>query len=191
MSVTGACEVGASSPRRRAVFLDRDGVLNRPLVIDGRPYPPRCPEETELLPGVEDACRMLLEAGALLICVTNQPELARGTQKPDAVAAINDRLRAALGLHDVRVCPHDDSDGCSCRKPRPGLLTAAAADYGIDLAGSVMVGDRWRDIEAGRMAGCTTIFIDHGYSERQPEQPDFTFASLPAAVSTILAVLRQ
>lgn len=174
---------------RKAVFLDRDGVLNASVVRDGKPYPPASRAEAELLPGVEEACRHLSQAGALLICVTNQPDVARGSQSVEEIDAINNWLRETLGLNEVRVCPHDDQDDCPCRKPRPGLLTAAAETYGIDLAASVMVGDRWRDIAAGQAAGCQTVFIDHGYDERQPEQPDFTFASLAEAVPAILTLL--
>jgi len=91
-----------------------------------------------------------------------------------------------LALDDIRVCFHDGPDGCGCRKPMPGLLTDAARDYAIDLARSYMVGDRWRDIEAGRRAGCTTLFIDYGYAEQRPEHCDYTVKSLPEAGRIIL-----
>jgi D-glycero-D-manno-heptose 1,7-bisphosphate phosphatase len=172
--------------KRRAVFLDRDGVLNRALVRNGRPYPPATPEELELLPGAEVACRELRDAGFLLIGVTNQPDVARGAVKRSVVEELNRTVAERLGLDAIRVCMHDDADGCECRKPRPGLLTSAAADYGIDLADSFMVGDRWRDIEAGRRAGCRTIFIDHGYDERRPDAPDLTTDSLLNAARRIL-----
>ncbi len=172
--------------RRRAVFLDRDGVLNRSHVVDGNPRPPDSVEELELLPGVEEACRRLHDAGLLLIVVTNQPDVARGTQTMAAVEALNRELGARLPLDEVRVCPHDDGDGCDCRKPAPGMLLDAAAEHGIDLAASVMVGDRWRDVEAGRRAGCATVFVDSGYSERSPEAPDLTVRALGEAVPWIL-----
>jgi len=171
---------------RRAVFLDRDGVLNRANVVDGKPLPPASVDELELLPGVEQACRQLHEAGLLLIVVTNQPDVARGTQTMATVEALNRELSSRLPLDEIRVCPHDDADHCDCRKPAPGLLLDAAHDWGIELENSVMVGDRWRDVEAGRRAGCKTVFIDSGYSERPPEAPDLTVRGLGEAVHWIL-----
>jgi D-glycero-D-manno-heptose 1,7-bisphosphate phosphatase len=89
-------------------------------------------------------------------------------------------------VDDIRVCYHIDADGCACRKPKPGMLLGAANALGIDLADSFMVGDRWRDVEAGRAAGCRTVFIDYGYAEKQPDNPDFTVSSLFEAVPLIL-----
>jgi D-glycero-D-manno-heptose 1,7-bisphosphate phosphatase len=157
-------------PLKRAVFLDRDGVLNRALERDGTPYPPRTPEELEILPGVPEALALLKARGFLLIVVTNQPDVARGTLPLDVVEATHARLAAELLLDDIFVCPHDDADACACRKPKPGMLLAAAAKHGIDLSSSYMVGDRWRDIDAGHAAGCTPILIDYGYRERPPAQ---------------------
>lgn len=171
---------------RRAVFLDRDGVLNRAVVRDGKPYPPSGPEQLEILPGVVEACITLRTAGFTLVVVTNQPDVARGTQRRAVVQAINEALRAQVPLDDFRVCYHDELDGCTCRKPQPGLLLQAARDWQIDLASSFMVGDRWRDIEAGRRAGCTTVFIDCGYREPQRSVPDCSVCSLVEAVDWIM-----
>lgn len=171
-----------------AAFLDRDGVLIAARVVDGRPYPP---EDVVLLPGVAEACRALSGAGLKLIVVTNQPDVARGTVSLAAVEAINDRLRAALPLDEVVVCPHDDPDGCDCRKPRPGMITQAAARWDVDLERSVTVGDRWRDVEAGRCAGTRTVFVDRGYAERSPAQPDLTVSELEASVTWIIRTATQ
>lgn len=171
---------------RRAVFLDRDGVLNRAVVVDGKPYPPRRLEDLEILPGVIEACCSLRAAGYLLIVVTNQPDIARGDLTVEALSAVHATLTSRIPLDAVLFCPHDDSDGCSCRKPAPGLLLQAADRFGIALDKSVMVGDRWRDIEAGRRASCRTVFVDHGYAEHLPEGQDLTVASLPDAVDWIL-----
>lgn len=173
------------------VFLDRDGVLNWAAVRDGRPYPPRDLTEAQLLPDALLACRELKAAGAVLVVVTNQPDVRRGTAQAESVQEINDWLRAELPVDDVRVCLHDDGDGCDCRKPKPGLLVEAAADWGVDLAASVMVGDRWRDIVAGQAAGCRTVFIDRGYQERQPEAPDLVVTTLRDAVPWIIERLRE
>jgi D-glycero-D-manno-heptose 1,7-bisphosphate phosphatase len=171
---------------RRAVFLDRDGVLVRALVSDGKPYAALRPEELELLPGVEEGCRRLREAGFVLVGVTNQPDIARGLVSADAVESLNASLRAHLGLDDIVVCPHDDADRCECRKPAPGMLTASARRFDLDLTRSYMVGDRWRDIEAGRRAGVTTIHVAAGYDEPEPVDPDARVTDLPEAVAWII-----
>jgi D-glycero-D-manno-heptose 1,7-bisphosphate phosphatase len=174
-----------------AVFLDRDGVLNEALVRDGLPYPPATVDEVVIRPGVREACRTLAEAGVLLIVVTNQPDLARGTASRADVDAINDHLAAELGLDAVCVCPHDDANGCDCRKPRSGLLVAAAERHGVDLRRSFMVGDRWRDIEAGARAGVTTVWVRRDYRERPPEAPDHVVDGLPAVVDLVLVCLKR
>jgi D-glycero-D-manno-heptose 1,7-bisphosphate phosphatase len=176
---------------RRAVFLDRDGILNAAVVRDGRPYPPASLAEMTLLPGVEDACARLKKCGLLLIVVTNQPDIARGKAAIGEIETINATLKARLGLDEICVCPHDDADNCACRKPKPGLLLDAAKRWKIDLAKSFMIGDRWRDVEAGRAAGCRTIFVDYGYAERRPDAPDLVAASLAAVVPDIIATLER
>ncbi len=171
---------------RRAVFLDRDGVINRAVVRDGKPYPPRQLSALRILPGVREACRRMREAGYLLILATNQPDIARGAADAGEVSAMHDHLRRYLRLHDVKVCPHDDAAQCECRKPKPGLLLEAARDWNIDLGASYFVGDRWRDIEAGQRAGCQAMFIDYGYSERRPDAPFLTVRSLRDAAEHIV-----
>jgi len=172
--------------RRKAVFLDRDGVLNRAIVRNGKPYPPSSLEELEMLPGIRDACAELRDAGFLLIMVTNQPDVSRGLQRQEVVDAINRSVSDLLRLDDIKVCYHDDDDGCQCRKPGPGLLLEAARDWSIDLERSFMVGDRWKDIEAGRQAGCQTVLVQSYYAEKSPETVDREVVSLTAAVEWIL-----
>lgn len=170
----------ASLPKP-CVFLDRDGVLNRAVVRNGKPYPPATLEEFEILPGVAEACTLLKGVGYLLVVVTNQPDVARGTTPLSFVQAINTRLKEALPLDAIKICAHDSADNCACRKPKPGMLLEAARENTIDLAKSFMVGDRWRDCEAGARAGCKTIFIDYGYDEPQPS------ADVPRAQSLLEA----
>jgi D-glycero-D-manno-heptose 1,7-bisphosphate phosphatase len=178
---------GSARPGAGAVFLDRDGVLNRAVVRDGRPYPPATLEAFEILPGVPEAARRLHDAGFLLIGATNQPDVARGTQRREVIEAMNARLLAAMPITAILVC-YEDGDDCPRRKPNPGLLLEAAETYGIDLSASFMVGDRWRDVEAGRRAGCRTVFLDLGYTERRPDPPaDHTATDLPAAAAWILS----
>ena len=173
----------------RAVFLDRDGVLNEALVRDGKPYAPSRLEEFKIYPESPEALARLKSAGFLLIVVTNQPDVARGAVPRAAIEAIHQRLRAALPmLDDVFVCWHDGPDHCACRKPKPGMLLEAAKKYGIDLAASFLVGDRWRDIDAGANAGIRTILIDRKWQERGPDHaPDVRVSGIARATDVILA----
>ncbi len=170
---------------RAAVFLDRDGVLNEVDVRDGTPHPPTGVERMRLLPGVTKACHRLRDLGFALVVVTNQPDIARGKQTRDEVDRMHDVLRGWLPLDEIVVCAHDDVDDCQCRKPRPGLILDAAARLGLQLAQSFCVGDRWRDVEAGKRAGVKAIFVDRGYGERRPADPDAVVANLPDAVKII------
>ena len=140
----------------------------------------------EILPGVAEALERLKRAGFTLIVVTNQPDVARGLTSREAVERMHARLRSQLPLDDVRVCYHDDQDECGCRKPKPGLLMDAARDFDILLSASYMVGDRWRDVEAGRRAGCRPVLIDHGYDEGRAVVPDARVGSLAEAADWIL-----
>jgi len=178
--------VGIDRQVKRAVFLDRDGVINASVVRDGKPYPPDSVDEMEILPGVAEALTALRVAGFDLIVVTNQPDVARGTQTRAAVDAIHAKLSAELPLDAIYACFHDDAEVCDCRKPKPGMLVNAARDRGIDLPSSFMVGDRWRDTDAGLAAGTRAIFIDRGYSERKPERFAVNVAGLPEAAAWIL-----
>jgi len=182
--------MGEHEVNRRAVFLDRDGVLNRPVVRDGLPFPPASLGEFQLYPDVAEGCQQLKEAGFLLVVVTNQPDVGRGTQSRESVEAIHAKLRADIpALDGVEVCFHAGSshgEPCDCRKPKPGMLLRAAATHGIDLKRSYLIGDRWRDVDCAHAAGCRAVFIDHGYREALRENPDFTVTTFREAVAIIL-----
>lgn len=182
--------MGEHEVKRRAVFLDRDGVLNRPVVRDGRPFPPANPEEFELYPGVSAGCADLKAAGFVLIVVSNQPDVGRGTQTREAVEAMHEKLRMAVpALDAIEVCYHAGrrhGEPCDCRKPKPGMIVRAAASHGIDLPGSFLIGDRWRDVDCAKAAGCRAIFIDHGYNEPLREKPEFTVTTFGEAVALVL-----
>lgn len=172
---------------RRAVFFDRDGVLNEAPIKDGKPLPPANLQELVIPHDAHDAMRRLKDAGFVLLGVTNQPDVVRGIQRQEIVEAINAVLLGRLPLERFFVCYHDDNDRCSCRKPQPGLLIQAAAEYGIDLARSFMIGDRWRDVEAGRRAGCVTIRLSGAHLEEDVRTfPDYTALSLSDAAAWIL-----
>lgn len=172
---------------RRAVFLDRDGVITRELVRDGQFSAPFSLAELDVLPGVPDALHQLRGAGYLLIVVTNQPDVARGRTSRQAVEAIHSKLRSVLPVDDVRTCYHDDPDHCACRKPAPGMLYAAAVERDIQLTESYMVGDRWRDIAAGRRAGCTTLLVASPRREATTVEPHASVSDLRQAASWILS----
>jgi D-glycero-D-manno-heptose 1,7-bisphosphate phosphatase len=172
---------------RRAVFLDRDGVLNRSEVRGGKPYAPRRLEDFRLLPGAADAVRDLKVAGFLVIVVTNQPDIGNGLMDSAVVQAMHAKLRARVPVDDIRMCPHRQDAGCACRKPRPGMLLAAAKRWNIDMRNSYMVGDRDGDISAGKAAGCRTVLVDRYYCEPRRAVSDKKVRSLAAAVRYILS----
>ena len=171
---------------RQAVFLDRDGVINRAVVIGGKPFPPASLDAFEFLPGVESAALALRKAGFLIVVVTNQPDVARGLQAREVVESMHKKLYDVAICDDMKVCYHTDDDACACRKPKPGMLLEAAKEWQIDLQRSFMVGDRWRDVAAGKEAGCRTFFIDYQYREQSAERPDAVVASLEEATKLIL-----
>lgn len=180
-----------AGPIRRAVFLDRDGVINKALVREGKPFPPRSVQEFALLPGVEEGCALLRYAGFLLVVATNQPDVGRGTLDQAVVEEIHARMCELLPIDRVEVC-YDPGKGESSefRKPNPGMLLRAAEALKIDLPRSFMIGDRWRDIDCGFAAGCRTIFIDYGYTEGLRQHPDFRAASLLDAARIVVELDR-
>ena len=181
----------SSAGKRPAVFLDRDGTLNRQVIRDGRPYPPATLEEFVLFPDVAEACARLADAGYALVVATNQPDVGRGTQEQSVVEAMHARLRAWVPqIERVEVCYAPGLDRLAPpdrrRKPEPGMLLDAAAALGLDLGNSWMVGDRWRDIDCGLRAGVRTVFIDFGYAEELRAAPDFSVKTFAEAATVIL-----
>ena len=182
-----------NQPLARAVFLDRDGVINRALEKDRKPYPPTSVAEFEILPEVPAALARLKAAGFLLVVATNQPDVGRGTLAREVVEQIHAHLLAQLPIDRVEVCYHAGKGApeCDCRKPKPGMLRRAAAELRIDLRQSWMVGDRWRDVDCGHAAGCRTIFINRGYAEELKQKPDFSARHLGEAADIITARLND
>ena len=165
-------EVSSGGPRKPAVFLDRDGVLVRGEIRDGKLYAPRRLEDFRLLPGAAEGVRALRDRGFLTIVVTNQPDIGNGLVAAEVVEAMHAIMRRKLPLDSIEVCPHRQTDGCACRKPKAGLLLAAAERFSVDLSASFMVGDRSSDVVAGRSVGCYTLFLDRGYDRCTDVRPD-------------------
>ena len=172
---------------KRAVFLDRDGVIIEAVIREGKPFPPTSLSEVKISEGFENILQKIATAGFIIVGVSNQPDVARGLQTRAEVEKINQYLVDKLPIERILVCYHDEKEACSCRKPKPGLILEAAALFDIDLANSYMVGDRWKDIEAGKNAGCRTVFINYSYVEKQPEGYDFSVQKPAEIVDIILA----
>jgi D-glycero-D-manno-heptose 1,7-bisphosphate phosphatase len=170
-----------------AVFLDRDGVINEAVIRAGKPFPPADIDQLRIVEDAGESLQRLRDAGYALIVVTNQPDVARGTASRGAVDAIHQHLSASLAIDAIYACFHDDRDACACRKPRPGLLLEAAHEHGLDLGHSYLIGDRWKDIDAGWAAGVEPVLIDFGYDERAPaKRAAATVPSIKVATDWIL-----
>ena len=169
----------------KAVFLDRDGVLNNIIIKNGLPFSPENYENLKILPGVKESVIKLKQLHFYCLVITNQPDVSRGKIKKKAVIKMNEYLKKELSLDDIFVCYHDDQDKCECRKPNPGLIFEAAKKWNVKLNKSYMIGDRWKDIDAGNRSGCKTIFIDNNYEEKIKTKPDFTSKNLLKAVTII------
>ncbi len=178
---------GRAAAIARAVFLDRDGVINRVVMRLGRPESPRTMSEFAFEPGVAAAVERLKAAGLRLFVVSNQPDLARGKLAPETVAAMTGAIMRALPIDAVRVCPHDDRDDCGCRKPRPGMLVELAREYGVVLGDSFMIGDSWKDMAAGRAAGCATIMLERDYN--RGAAADYRRPTLADAAALIVSIM--
>ena len=172
--------------KRKAFFLDRDGVLNGVHVRGGLPYPPKVISELELLPGVSKAVELLKENNFEIVVVTNQPDVARGKTSREVVEEFHKYIMKSLKINYFYTCFHDDDDNCACRKPKPGLILEAAQKLNICLARSFMVGDRWKDIAAGQAAGCECFYIKNSYKEIEAKLPYTQVSSLIESVSLVL-----
>jgi D-glycero-D-manno-heptose 1,7-bisphosphate phosphatase len=169
-----------------AVFLDRDGVLCRTFVLNSKPYAPRQLKDFKLMPYSYQSVMRLKQHGFIVIVVTNQPDIGNHFVKLDVVESMHQKLRHKTLVDDIFMCPHSQTEGCDCRKPKAGMLYMASKKYGIDFKRSFIVGDRSSDIIAGNNAGCRTIFINRGYAEPKPLNPNATVRSLKMAVNFIL-----
>ena len=173
-----------ASERGRAVFFDRDGVVNKVVLRDGKPFSPRTLEEFVLTEGVRETVSILRRKGYKAILISNQPEVARGRITRDTLDQMMQRVNGEVALDDIFICLHDDDDHCVCRKPKPGMILEASRKWKIDLRASYVIGDTWKDMEAGKAAGCKTILLDAVYN--RDVRSDFRVTSLAEAVDIIL-----
>ena len=176
-----------SKIKNKAIFLDRDGVLNKAIVKNRKPYPPSKIEELEILPGVYEAIQLLRHSGFKLIVVTNQPDVGRGVTNIELVDEINNSIIKHLKVDEIICCFHDDSDNCECRKPKTGMILQAVKKWDIDLSVSYLIGDRWRDIQTAINIGLTSILIKYDYDEKQIKA-DFECSNLEDAANFILKI---
>ena len=167
---------------RKAIFLDRDGTLNKAFIKNGLPFSPESFNKFEILPGVKESLLKLKKLNFVCLLITNQPDVSRGKINKNVVIQMNNFLKSEIKLDDIFVCYHDDHDNCECRKPKPGLLLNAKKKWNINLNKSYMIGDRWKDIQAGINAGCKTVFINNNYKESKKIKANFIADSLLNAV---------
>ncbi|MBF0280865.1 MAG: HAD-IIIA family hydrolase [SAR324 cluster bacterium] len=163
---------------KKAVLFDRDGVINQSIVRNGKPFPPQTMAEFKWVEKVRETLETLSSIDYLLVIFTNQPDVGRGQQSLQQVGIFHEHIKKTLPVAQIYTCFHDNKDQCECRKPKPGMIFEAQNDWEIDLQQSFVVGDRWRDIDAGNEAGCQTIWLDYGYDEALRSQPDYTIKHL-------------
>lgn len=172
--------------KKKCVFLDRDGVINRPIFRDGRSFAPRCLNDFYIYPLVKKSCELLKRAGFIIVVVTNQPDVGENITDISIMDEMHELMVKNLPIDSVYACLHRKDEDCLCRKPKPGLIFDALQDYDIDLDLSYLVGDRWSDIELARVVKCKSIFIDLGYDELKPNSQFATVKDLYEATKFIL-----
>lgn len=177
--------------KKRAIFLDRDGVINKARFVNGKHLSPVLAEEVELYKDAKRSIRKLRKLGFLIFIVTNQPEISRGNLRAADSDEINAIISKEIEPEEIVTCPHDDSDGCSCRKPLPGMITGLIARYELEPSRCYLVGDRRKDIEAGLAAGVKSIQIDRGYPEGLSPAMISSAKSLYGAVRIIQKMERR
>jgi len=170
---------------KSGVFLDRDGVVNKIILKERRPYSPRKLDQLEILDGVRDAVKILQKLGFKVVVITNQPEISRGLITENLVMEMHNKISEETGIKNFYFCRHDDFHDCGCRKPKTGMLLRAAVELDLDFNQSYLVGDRWKDIQAGQKVGCKCYFIDNNYDEPMPISPFHTVKSLYEAAILI------
>ena len=172
----------------KAVFFDRDGVLNIPSVLNGKPYAPRKFIDFKIYDGVKESLEKIKSAGFFIVVITNQPDIGNGLVDIKEINVMHEFLKKELPIDYIEICPHSQTSNCNCRKPKPGLIFSAVDKHKIDLSKSWLIGDRWSDIVAGVSSGLKTIFIDHKYTEKtQNFGPDYVVSTTQKACELVLS----
>ncbi len=172
----------------KAVFLDRDGVINKPIIIDGKCYAPRLLKDFKIFPKVKSDIKKLKNRGFKVFVITNQPDIGNKLLKKKTLNEMHSLLKTKVPIDKIYFCPHTKNDRCKCRKPKPGMIIKASNNLKIRLKESYVIGDRKTDIDAGLKAGCKTIFVNNNYYEKRPTKQEKTVKSLHAAVKYILKI---
>lgn len=176
--------------KRRAIFLDRDGVINKASFVNGKHRSPMLAGEVELYEDAKSSINKLRKLGFLIFVMTNQPEISRGNLRLEESDAINGVIQKEIEPEEIIVCPHDDSDRCCCRKPLPGMITDLISRYKLNPDTCYLIGDRANDIEAGQAAGVKSIQIDRGYPVDLSPHKLASARSLSGAVRIIQKIER-
>jgi len=166
------------------VFIERDGVLNQVRIERQHQVSPLTLDEFHVNQDAVALLNKLKAAGFVLVATSNQPGLSRGYQNRREMDRMHDQMRRMLPLDDIMVCPHDETDRCPCRKPKPGLLVEAAFKWKLDLDRSFVISDKWQDAEAARTAGCTSLLMQSPWVGKVHR--DFVLPDLAAIVEKIL-----
>ena len=163
---------------KKAVFLDRDGVVSRAVVINNRPFSIRRASDLQILDEVNEALGIFGKLALIPIIISNQPDVARGLLSQLEHEKIESKIVTLTGISKIYTCTHDEKDNCFCRKPKPGLILKAAEDHDIDITKSYLIGDRWRDMDLAKNVDCRSFFINRNYEEKYPEYFDYETGSI-------------
>ena len=173
----------SDSQMKRAVFLDRDGVVNEVVFRNGEVASPRSLEEFTWTEDIQKAINQLKSASFLVFIITNQPDIARKKMDPLFLDQVSKLIHQELPIDEIVVCPHDNQDNCPCRKPKPGMILTLAQKWNIDLSQSFLIGDSWKDMSAGKAANCKTILIQRDYNLET--EADFKVKNMASATDLI------
>ena len=170
---------------KKAIFIDRDGIINKVVMREGTVSSPWRLEEFEILPDVKECLGAFKKMGFLNIVFSNQPDISRGFLKIDDLDKMHKIIADKLPMDEIKFCPHDDKAHCSCRKPKPGLILEAVEKWSIDLEKSYVIGDSWKDIGAGKAAGCKTFLLRREYNKDFQKDYNFEVNNLKEMVEII------
>ena len=175
--------------KNKAFFFDRDGILNKSIIKNHKPYSPRFPKELILNRELLSFIKKLKNKGFLIFVVSNQPDIKKGKLSKYSLKIINSIIKKYFLIDEIYICSHEKNDNCKCRKPKPGMLIEASKKWNVDLKKSFLIGDRWKDITAGTIMNCTTIFIDYNYRESKPRNSNYNFINISKMINSINRII--